>query len=297
MIKRNSKGLIKTIEDYISTDVKRVLVTGAAGSIGSELVRQLAPKHKVYCIDINETGLFDLIEELKLKGHWIEGRLCDVRDRKTLADIFSDFKPQAIYHAAALKHVSPAEKDPRPYIETNSVGTLNLIEVSKNWECFEKFVYISTDKVIHGKSVMGQTKKLGETFIQNAGRGFVAVRFGNVLGSRGSVAPIWQRQIDQNESLTVTDKRMTRYFMTIPEAVELVIEAGEKGTGGEIYILDMGEQVNIYELALQILKKANKEYLGIKLIGMRPGETLNEKLMTEEEELRAVKEGKFYVIR
>lgn len=278
------------------TNQKRVLVTGAGGSIGSELVRQLAPKHKVYCIDINETALFDLIEELKLKGYWVEGRLGDVRDRDVLRDVFSDYKPEVVYHAAALKHVAPAENTPLEYIKTNSVGTYNLIDYAKRYEVL-KFVYISTDKVINSKSIMGQTKKLGETMVQNAGRGFVSVRFGNVLGSRGSVIPIWQGQIERGEPLTVTDKRMTRYFMTIPEAVELVIEAGEKGKGGEIFILDMGKQVNIYDLATTILKDARKEDLGVKLIGIRPGETLDEKLMTESEETRASKEGKFYVIR
>lgn len=273
-------------------------MTGAAGSIGSELVRQLAlAGHKIYCLDINETGLFDLIEELKLKDQWVEGRLCDIRDDKIIGDVFSDFKPQYVYHAAALKHVSPAEVTPLEYIKTNSIGTHNLIEASKRWECVEKFVYISTDKAIHSKSIMGMTKKLGETMVQNAGKGFVSVRFGNVLGSRGSVIPIWQGQIERGEPLTVTDRRMKRYFMTIPQAVELVIEAGEKGKGREIFILDMGDQVNIYDLAVQILEKAGKKDLGIKLIGVRPGETLDEKLMTAEEESRAVKEGKFYVIR
>lgn len=275
---------------------KRILITGGGGSIGSELVRQLSKSNKVFILDFNETATFDLTEELKQKGHWVHCRIGDIRDKETVEDIFCDFKPQIVFHAAAYKHVTPMEWYPIEAIQTNVLGTYNILHASKRHDV-EKFVYISTDKVINAKSVMGITKKIGEVMVQNSGKGYVAVRFGNVLGSRGSVIPLWQGQIDRNESLTVTHKDMTRYFMTIPQACELVIEAAEKGKGGEIYILDMGNPINIFNLASEILEKSGRQDLGIKMIGIRPGETLNEKLMTDEEEKIALKEGKFFVIR
>ena len=275
---------------------KRILVTGGAGSIGSELVRQLAVNNKVFILDQNETGAFDLREELKLEGHWVHSRTGDIRDKSTIADVFEDFKPQYVFHAGALKHVTPGEEYPEEMVKTNIIGTLNLIQEAKRWECLEKFVFISTDKVVNAKCIMGITKLCAESIVRRMGKGFVAVRFGNVLGSRGSVIPIWQSQIEKGKPLTVTDERMKRYMMTIPEAVNLVIQAGIKGRGGECFILDMGEQVNVLDLAQEILNKSSKK-TGIKMIGMRTGETLEEKLMTEEEEKVAVKEGNFYVIK
>lgn len=269
---------------------KRILVTGGAGSIGSELVRQLAPNNKVFILDFNETGAFDLAEELKQDGHWVEARVGDVRDRETVRDLFEDFKPEYVFHAAAYKHVTPMETYPLEAINTNIIGTHNVMHEAKRWECLEKFVFISTDKVVNGESIMGATKKVGEIMVRN--QGGIAVRFGNVLGSRGSVIPLWQNQINRGKPLTVTDSRMTRFMMTIPEAVNLVIEASQIGNAGECLILDMGEQVNILELAKKILGKED----GIKMIGIRPGETLDEKLMTLEEEQSATKKGRFYVI-
>lgn len=270
---------------------KRILVTGAAGSIGSELVRQLSPFNSVYCLDQNESGLADLMEELK-----INGRVGDVRDETTVRDVFSDFKPEIVFHAAALKHVTAMELVPREAVMTNIIGTLNVIEYAKRWECVEKFVFISTDKAVQSTSVMGATKRVGEIIVRNQGRGFVVVRFGNVLGSRGSVIPIWQRQINQGKAITVTSPEMTRYMMTIEEAVELVIEAGNIGTGGEIYALDMGKKINILDLATSIVKQSQSTN-GISIIGARPGEQLSEQLMSLEEEKLATKEGKYYVIR
>ena len=274
---------------------KRILVTGGAGSIGSELVRQLAVNNKVFILDQNETTTFDLRSELKEKGYWIHSRTGDIRDTNTVKDVFEDFKPQYVFHASALKHVTPNEEYPLEAIQTNILGTYNVMSEAKRWECLEKFVFISTDKVVNAHCIMGITKLCAEGLIRRAGKNFVAVRFGNVLGSRGSVLPIWQRQMEQGKKLTVTDERMTRYMMTIPEAVKLVIEAGEKGKNGEVWILDMGKQVNILELALDILKKAGKPPV-VDIIGMRDGETLDEKLMTEEEEKRAIKRGNFYVL-
>lgn len=274
---------------------EKILITGAAGSIGSELVRQLSPTNKVYCLDTNETGIFDATEEHQSRDRWVHGRVGDIRDRSTVEDAFSDFKPTVVFHAAAYKHVSPMELTPLEAIQTNILGTYNVLAAAKKWPV-KKFVFISTDKAIQSNSIMGATKRVGEIMVKNQGKGFVVVRFGNVLGSRGSVIPIWQKQIDEGRAVTVTDKAMTRYFMTIPEACHLVIEAGTRGKGGEIYILDMGEPVKIYDLARQIVEQSRRK-VPIKVIGKRPGETLHEKLMLDEEKALAKKEGKFWVIR
>jgi len=267
---------------------KRILITGAAGSIGSELVRQLHKTNSVYCLDFNESGLADLMEELG-----VNGRVGDIRNEITVRDVFSDFKPQIVYHAAAYKHVTAMELVPREAVEANIIGTLNLIEHAKRWECVEKFVFISTDKAVQSSSIMGATKRVGEIITRNQGKGFIVVRFGNVLGSRGSVIPIWQKQIEKGKPITVTDKRMTRYMMTIDEAVHLVIKASELGKGGEIFCLDMGQKVNILELAKEIVKGTQT---GIKVIGKRKGEQLTEQLMFAEEEALAIKRDNFYVI-
>lgn len=274
---------------------KKILITGGAGSIGSELVRQLAPHNKVFILDINETGFFDLICEEKAKGHWVHGRVGNVRDEKTLEDVFSDFKPEIVFHAAAYKHVTPMEWTPLEAINTNIIGTYNLIHYAKKYEV-EKFVFISTDKAVQSSSIMGATKRVSEIVTRNQGTGFIVVRFGNVLGSRGSVIPIWQKQINENLPLTITDPEMERYMMTIEEACELVIEASEMGVGGEIIILDMGKKVKILDLAKRIIEDSRKE-VDIKFTGLRPGEQLTEKIMFEEEEHIAVKKGKFFIIK
>ena len=274
---------------------KRILVTGGAGSIGSELVRQLCKNNKVYVLDNNESGLFDIIEEAKEIG-WIYGRIGDIRDEKVIEDVFSDFKPQYIFHAAALKHVPLAEVTPREYVDTNIIGTLNLIKYAKKYECTEKFVFVSTDKAVQSSSIMGATKRVSEIITRNQGRGFVVVRFGNVLGSRGSVIPIWQKAIEKGNPIKVTDKEMTRYMMTIKEAVSLVIKAAEIGRGGEIICLDMGKKINILNLAERLVKEAQVD-VPIQIIGIRPGEQLTEELMFEEEKARAIKKDNFYIIK
>lgn len=264
-----------------------------AGSIGSELMCQLAPNNKIFGIDTNETGIFDLIEEHQLKGEWVYGRIGDVRDMNTVNDVFSDFKPEIVIHAAALKHVKPNEDYPLEAIQTNVIGTYNVIYCAKKWQT-KRFVFISTDKVVNANSIMGGTKKLGEIMARN--QGFVAVRFGNVMGSRGSVIPFWQKQIEKGDPITVTDERMERYFMDIPEACSLVLYAAEHGKPGETWVLDMGERVNVLELARKIIKETKKD-IKIKMIGIRPGETLSERLMTEEEEKTATKRGRFNIIK
>lgn len=269
---------------------RRIFVTGAAGTIGSELVRQLYKKNRIYGLDVNEMGLHALHTELG-----IPVRVGDIRNRETLRNVFEDFKPQIVFHAAAYKSVDMMEYVPEEAIQTNVIGTLNLLDYSKIHKV-ERFVFISTDKVVNAKSVMGQTKKLGETMTVNSGRGYIAVRFGNVIGSRGSLIEIWERQINEGGPLTITDERMERFFMTISEAVNLVIEAARIGKGGEVIAFEMGKPVKIKELAEEIIKKLGRN-IPIKIIGNRGGETLKEELMTEEEKRIAVKRGDFYVIR
>lgn len=269
---------------------KRILVAGGAGSIGSELVRQLAKDNAIYVLDSNESGLFDLLQPLEGKQVW--GRVGDIRDYKTVRDVFEDFKPQVVYNCAAYKHVPLMEYTPLEAINTNVIGHYNLIHVAKTWECVEKFIYISTDKAVNAHSIMGATKRLGEIITRNQGKGYSVVRFGNVMGSRGSLLTIWERQFAKGEPLTITDERMERYTMTIPEAVGLILEATEGGVGGETIILDMGELKKITDLAEEL-------YPGYptKIIGIRSGETLSERLMSAEEESVAEKRGKFYYIK
>lgn len=267
---------------------KRCVVFGGAGSIGSELVRQLSENNKVYVVDINESALFDLTDSLQSKNIW--GRVGDIRDYKTVRDIFEDFKPQVVFNAAAYKHVPLMEYTPLEAIQTNVLGHYNIVHVAKTWECVEKLVFVSTDKVVSSNSIMGATKRLSEIVTINSG--FTVVRFGNVLNSRGSLLPIWQRQHDKGEPLTVTDERMERYMMTIPQAVALILKAATS-EGGKTYILDMGKRVNIAELAEKIIAEGGGT---IQVIGLRPGETLTEELMTVEESHRAIKKDNFYII-
>jgi len=272
---------------------KKILIPGGAGSIGSELVRQLASNNEVYVLDMNETAFFDLYEELRLKGFNVKGRVGNIKAHSTVDDVISEFRPDIIFQAAAYKHVAPMEWTPLEAIQSNIIGTYNLLKYAKKYGV-GKFVNISTDKVVQASSIMGATKKVAELMVKNAGG--VSVRFGNVLGSRGSVIPFWQGQLDRNEPLTITDERMMRYFMTIPEACSLVIKAAEIGEPGNVMIMDMGELKSVYELALEILKKSGKESLGTRTIGIRPGETLEEKLMSDEESGRAKRIDNFWII-
>lgn len=271
---------------------QRVLVTGCAGSIGEELVRQLCLSYEVYGIDVNETGFFDLYDELRLKGTPIRGRVGDIRDRQTVRDVFEQFQPDLVYHAAAYKHVTPMEHVPREAAETNVIGLCNIVDEAKR-NGVTRFVFISSDKAVNADTVMGATKRLGELIVKNAG--YLSVRFGNVLGSRGSVVPIWQKQIEHGGPVTVTDVKMERFFMTIEEAVRLVIEAEHVGRAGEIVVLDMGQRINVLDLAKQIIQKSGKD-IDITVTGARPGEQLVEELMTPQEAQRSRKEGKYFVI-
>jgi len=271
---------------------RKIIVCGGGGSIGSELVRQLSKKNKVFILDFNETATFDLTEELKLKGHWVNCRVGDVRDYKTVDDVFSDFQPDIVFIASAYKHVTPMEQYPIEAINTNILGTWNILHCANRYKV-KRLIFISTDKAATSNCVMGASKRMGEMLTKNAG--YTSVRFGNVMGSRGSLLPIWQGQIDRGEDITVTDERMTRYMMSIPDACELVIEAAIQGKGGELFILDMQKPVKIIDLAQRIVDELKGTK--IKIIGLRPGESLDERLMSQEEESKAIKNGKFYVIR
>lgn len=268
---------------------KRIFVAGGSGSIGSELVRQLSEKNSVYVLDMDETGVVDLCEELQIKGLDVQGSVGNVRDWRYVEHVISEFKPDLIINAAAYKHVKALETVPMEAVRTNVEGNYNLLCAAKG----AKFVFVSTDKAVSANSVMGTTKRLSEIITKNYGG--IVVRFGNVMGSRGSVIPFWQNQINRGDPITVTDERMERYMMTIQEACSLVIEAAEKGKPGETYILDMGRKVNVLDLAKQVVAAAGRGE--IKMIGMRPGETLTEELMTPEEEKRAVKTGRFHVFK
>lgn len=273
---------------------KRILITGGCGSIGSELVRQLALDNKVFILDLSERA-FTLREELKQKGYWVHSRVGDIRDKDTIFDVFSDFKPQIVFHAAALKHVTPNEEYPREAFKTNLDGTMNLVEEAKKWGCLEKFVFISTDKVVNAKCIMGISKLAAESFVRLQDDRFVAVRFGNVMASSGSVMEIWENQLKHGEPLTVTHPNMERYFMSIPQACELVIQAAQSKEA-RLMILNMGEPMNIIDVARRFLRERGKEDYPIKIIGIRPGESMQERLMTKEEEEIAVQRGNFFIL-
>lgn len=264
----------------------KILITGIGGSIGSELARQLYKTNDVYGIDLDETAFFDLIEELGLKG-----RVGDVAHPDVFRKMINEWgHPQLIFHAAARKHVTPMEWNPEEAIHTNIEGTMNVIKHFRH----AKLVNISSDKAVNPDNIMGWTKRGTELLTKLAGG--VSVRFGNVLGSQGSVLPIWQKQIDQGKPVTVTDERMTRYFMTIEEACGLVIAAAEKGKAGEIFILKMGEPVRIIDLAKRIIADSRKN-IEIKVTGIRPGEKLFETLMTQYEREIAKEDDQFYIIQ
>lgn len=272
----------------------RVAITGAAGSIGSELYRQLCGTETVLAFDIDETRLFDLHEEYKQKGCDVHYVLGDVRDRELVRKTIKDFKPDVIFHVAALKHVTPHESEPEQAVYTNVVGSLNVIQEAKE-QVVENLIYVSTDKAVNQHCVMGTTKRLGEIMARNAG--YVAVRFGNVMESRGSVFEIWKRQVESGEPMTITDEKMERYLMTIPEACELLIQAYGVGEKGDLLVMDMGERVKLLDIARKFLEERGLKEYPFKQIGIRAGETLKERLMTEEEESVAVREGNFYIVK
>ena len=269
-----------------------VVVTGAAGSIGSELVKQLsnfAVKHLIL-IDQAESPLYDLQQDLKQQGKYnFTAIVADIRDGLRIDGIFQEHKPTMVFHAAAYKHVPLMEASPYEAIKINVNGTKILADISSRYNV-KKFVFISTDKAVNPTSVMGATKRMAEMYIsclqKESKTKFITTRFGNVLGSNGSVIPLFKKQIENGGPLTLTHKDITRYFMTIPEASQLVLEAGTMGKGGEIFIFDMGESVKIYYLALNMIKLSGLRFpedIDIKITGLRPGEKLYEELLANGE--------------
>ncbi|WP_298780310.1 nucleoside-diphosphate sugar epimerase/dehydratase [uncultured Polaribacter sp.] len=274
---------------------KVIFVTGAAGSIGSEISRQLASYNLSFLvlIDQAESSLYDLQQELlqKDKDNFI-AIVADVRDRKRMQEIFEQYTPQKVFHAAAYKHVPLMEESPYEAVKINVFGTKNIADLSFKYK-IEDFVMISTDKAVNPTNVMGATKRVAELYISCLSRDiknktkFITTRFGNVLGSNGSVIPLFKKQIEKGGPLTVTHKEITRYFMTIPEACKLVLEAGTMGEGGEIYIFDMGKSVKIFNMAKRMISLSGLKYpddIDIKITGLRPGEKLYEELLANDED-------------
>ena len=282
---RNSK-VARDFEDKV------IMVTGGAGSIGGELVRQICrySYRSLIVIDQAESALYDLQQELKQAGFFnfipIVG---DIRDKNKMRVLFEEYRPDRIFHAAAYKHVPLMEQNPYEAVKINVAGTKTIADLAVDYEV-EKFVFVSTDKAVNPTNIMGASKRIAEMYIscrQHEGKTkFVTTRFGNVLGSNGSVIPLFRKQIEKGGPLTVTHKDITRYFMTIPEASQLVLEAGAMGKGGEIFIFDMGESVKILDLAKNMIRLSGLHYpddIDIKITGLRPGEKLYEELLANGE--------------
>ena len=295
-IKINTKEVFDFIQDKI------VFVTGGGGSIGSELINQIAkynPK-KIINIEINENASYLMELELKRKYPYLDYKteIASVRDFDKLDMLFNKYKPEILFHAAAHKHVPLMENNPEEAIKNNIFGTKNVAECCLKYK-LESVVLISTDKAVNPTNVMGATKRVCEMIFQkysekDSKTKFMAVRFGNVLGSNGSVIPIFSKLIEEGKNLTLTHKDIIRYFMTIPEAAQLVIEAATIGKGGEILILDMGEPVKIYDLAKNMIKLSGST-VGIDIVGLRPGEKLFEELLYDVNSSEKTSNNKIYI--
>lgn len=293
---KNIKNLIKD---------KTVLVTGGGGSIGSELCRQII-KYKpqnLVILDIYENTLYDIERELEADYPTanIKAIIGSVRDKERLEEVFNKYKPNVVFHAAAHKHVPLMETSPLEAIHNNVFGTYNVVNCADKFGV-EKFVLISTDKAVNPTNIMGASKRVCEMIVQTKNKtsktDFVAVRFGNVLGSNGSVIPLMKKQIEKGGPVTVTHKEITRYFMTIPEAVQLILQAVTYAKGGEIFVLDMGEPVKIYDLAVGLIRLMGYEPnvdIPIIITGLRPGEKLYEELLMAEEGLVSTKHDKIFI--
>lgn len=291
------------IASYVEN--RTVMVTGGGGSIGSELCRQVAARHprKLIIVDIYENNAYDIQMELR-NAHPelnLDVRIASIRDGEKIDALFNELRPEVVYHAAAHKHVPLMEDSPNEAIKNNVFGTLNVVRAADKYHV-KRFVQISTDKAVNPTNIMGASKRMCEMIIQAFSRHshtvFTAVRFGNVLGSNGSVIPLFKKQIAHGGPVTVTDKNIIRYFMTIPEAVSLVMQAGIFAKGGEIFVLDMGEPVKIDDLARNLIKLSGfTPDVDIPIIytGLRPGEKLYEELLMDEEGLQKTENGSIFI--
>ena len=298
-VKLDNKDIAKEVEGKV------VMVTGGGGSIGSELCRQIIkfnPKMLVM-VDIYENNLYEIEQELKIS--YPENKnfiaiVASVRDKKRLNEIFEKYHPYLVFHAAAHKHVPLMETSGLEAIKNNVFGTYNVVNCADEYNAY-KFVLISTDKAVNPTNIMGATKRMCEMIIQAKSKvsktKYAAVRFGNVLGSNGSVIPLFKKQIAKGGPLTVTHKEITRFFMTIPEAVSLVLQSMTYAKDGEIFVLDMGEPVKIYDMACNLIRLSGYEIdeIGIKITGLRPGEKIYEELLMAEEGLENTKHDKIFI--
>ncbi|MCI8412242.1 MAG: polysaccharide biosynthesis protein [Clostridia bacterium] len=300
-IKLDNRNIEKLIENKV------VLVTGGGGSIGSELCRQIVKYNpeRLIIVDIYENNLYDIEQELRFNYPKInvDAIVASVRDKKRLNEIFEEFKPYLVFHAAAHKHVPLMETSPLEAIKNNVFGTYNVVNCADEYDV-KRFILISTDKAVNPTNIMGATKRLCEMIVQAKNKvsktEYAAVRFGNVLGSNGSVVPLFKKQIAKGGPVTVTHKDITRFFMTIPEAVSLVLQAMSYAKGGEIFVLDMGEPVKIYDMAVNLIKLSGLEPnvdIQIKVTGLRPGEKLYEELLMAEEGLTQTKHDKIHIAK
>ena len=300
-IKLDNRNISKLIENKV------VLVTGGGGSIGSELCRQIIKfnPQKLVIVDIYENNLYDIEQELKFNYPDIEidAIVASVREKKRLNEIFEEFKPYLVFHAAAHKHVPLMEVSPLEAIKNNVFGTMNVVNCADEYGA-KRFILISTDKAVNPTNIMGATKRLCEMIVQAKNKvsntEYAAVRFGNVLGSNGSVVPLFKKQISRGGPVTVTHKDITRFFMTIPEAVSLVLQAMSGAKGGEIFVLDMGEPVKIYDMAVKLIRLSGLEPgvdIQIKVTGLRPGEKLYEEILMSEEGLTQTKHDKIHIAK
>ena len=294
---------LQGIAAYLTGQV--VLVTGAGGSIGSELCRQIASMHpaRLVLLDHAEENLFNIQQELLHERGFeqLAIELADVTDRARMKSVFEAHRPKVVFHAAAYKHQPMLETMPAEAVRNNTIGTRVCCELAERVGV-ERFVLVSTDKAVKPTTVMGQSKALAEWVVQAfAERSFhtryMAVRFGNVLGSSGSVIPIFRRQIERGGPVTLTDERMTRFFMTIPEAAQLIVQAGAMGEGGEVFVLDMGEPVKIIDLAMNMIELSGLRPgidIEVKIVGLRDGEKLHEELFSGDETPDRTSHGKIF---
>lgn len=288
---------------------KKILITGAGGSIGSELCRQVCrfSPEQLVLYERAESPLYEI--ELELKEHFqhvkIVPRLADILDKGKLENIFKETKPDVVFHAAAYKHVPMLEHNPWEAVDNNVLGTRNVIDVSNQYNV-ERFVFVSTDKAVRPANVMGASKRVAELIVQAqndcgiSDTGYITVRFGNVIGSVGSVIPLFKKQIEKGGPVTVTHPDITRFFMTIPEACQLILQAGSMGDGGEIFVLDMGVPIKIADMAEDLIRLSGfepYEDIDIKFIGLRPGEKLYEELITEGEGIVKTSHEKIMVLK